>query len=379
MPRPELTGAPFDVLVVGAGINGVGIAQDAALRGLRVALLEQDDLCSGVSAWSGRLVHGGLRYLEQYDFALVHESLLGAGAAVQAGPAPGQAEIADGADLQAQPQARLDGRARHDRLRLAVAAQDAADAPPAQHQAHPSAFPGRRHGRVVRIRGVLRRPARERRAADRRNRGGRAGRRRRDRHPRQGRRPPAGERQGDRRQGHRPAHRRELRGARVAGLQRRRSGHRPVVRRPVAARPAPAERRHQGQPPDRRPVPRLAQRRRLLRVPTGRPAGADHPVAWPIHDRHHRHPVRGGSRSRPVRHRRGRLPARRGQFADTGGQSHARRRPLHVQRRPPAAVRAGQGGVVSAAQPRAARPLRHRAARPGHRRRRQADHLPATR
>ena len=75
MTRPELTGEPFDVIVVGAGINGVGIAQDAALRGLRVALLEQDDLCSGVSAWSGRLVHGGLRYLEQYDFGLVHESL----------------------------------------------------------------------------------------------------------------------------------------------------------------------------------------------------------------------------------------------------------------------------------------------------------------
>jgi len=75
MVRPELTGEPFDVVVVGAGINGVGIAQDAALRGLRVVLLEQDDLCSGVSAWSGRLVHGGLRYLEQYDFGLVHESL----------------------------------------------------------------------------------------------------------------------------------------------------------------------------------------------------------------------------------------------------------------------------------------------------------------
>jgi glycerol-3-phosphate dehydrogenase len=75
MVRPELTSAPFDVIVIGAGINGVGIAQDAALRGLRVALLEQDDLCSGVSAWSGRLVHGGLRYLEQYDFGLVHESL----------------------------------------------------------------------------------------------------------------------------------------------------------------------------------------------------------------------------------------------------------------------------------------------------------------
>src|SRR6185436_19136907 len=80
--RNELTGVavdelslPFDVVVVGAGVNGLGIARDAALRGLRVALLEQDDICSGVSAWSGRLVHGGLRYLEHYDFALVRESL----------------------------------------------------------------------------------------------------------------------------------------------------------------------------------------------------------------------------------------------------------------------------------------------------------------
>jgi glycerol-3-phosphate dehydrogenase len=66
---------PFDLIVVGAGINGLGIARDAAARGLRVALLEQDDICSGVSAWSGRLVHGGLRYLEHRDFALVRESL----------------------------------------------------------------------------------------------------------------------------------------------------------------------------------------------------------------------------------------------------------------------------------------------------------------
>ena len=65
----------FDVVVVGAGINGVAIARDAALRGLRVLLVEQDDVCSGVSAWSGRLVHGGLRYLEQYDVLLVRESL----------------------------------------------------------------------------------------------------------------------------------------------------------------------------------------------------------------------------------------------------------------------------------------------------------------
>lgn len=66
---------PYDLIVIGAGINGLGIAHDAALRGLRVVLLEQDDLCSGVSAWSGRLVHGGLRYLEHRDFALVRESL----------------------------------------------------------------------------------------------------------------------------------------------------------------------------------------------------------------------------------------------------------------------------------------------------------------
>jgi len=65
----------YDVIVVGAGINGLGIARDAAERGLRTILVEQEDLCSGVSAWSGRLVHGGLRYLEHLDFALVRESL----------------------------------------------------------------------------------------------------------------------------------------------------------------------------------------------------------------------------------------------------------------------------------------------------------------
>lgn len=64
-----------DVVVIGAGINGLGIASDAASRGLTVIVLEMDDICSGVSAWSGRLVHGGLRYLEHYDFALVRESL----------------------------------------------------------------------------------------------------------------------------------------------------------------------------------------------------------------------------------------------------------------------------------------------------------------
>jgi glycerol-3-phosphate dehydrogenase len=65
----------FDLIVIGAGINGLGILRDAAERGLRVAMIEQEDFCYGVSAWSGRLVHGGLRYLEHGDVPLVRESL----------------------------------------------------------------------------------------------------------------------------------------------------------------------------------------------------------------------------------------------------------------------------------------------------------------
>ncbi len=66
---------PFDLVVIGAGINGAGIARDAASRGLRVALLEKEDIGAGTSSWSGRLIHGGLRYLEQRDVRLVRESL----------------------------------------------------------------------------------------------------------------------------------------------------------------------------------------------------------------------------------------------------------------------------------------------------------------
>jgi glycerol-3-phosphate dehydrogenase len=67
---------PIDLLVVGGGINGVGIARDAAGRGLSVLLVEQDDLASHTSSWSSKLIHGGLRYLEHYEFRLVRESLL---------------------------------------------------------------------------------------------------------------------------------------------------------------------------------------------------------------------------------------------------------------------------------------------------------------
>ena len=66
---------PFDLIVIGAGINGTGIARDAAMRGLKVLLLDQQDICSGTSAWSSRLIHGGLRYLEYAEIDLVRESL----------------------------------------------------------------------------------------------------------------------------------------------------------------------------------------------------------------------------------------------------------------------------------------------------------------
>ena len=65
----------FDLAVIGAGINGAGIARDAALRGLDVIILDKNDMCSGCSAISSRLVHGGLRYLEYGEIPLVYESL----------------------------------------------------------------------------------------------------------------------------------------------------------------------------------------------------------------------------------------------------------------------------------------------------------------
>ena len=65
----------FDLIVVGAGINGAGIARDAAMRGLKVLLLDKGDISDGTTQWSTRLIHGGLRYLEYYEVHLVRESL----------------------------------------------------------------------------------------------------------------------------------------------------------------------------------------------------------------------------------------------------------------------------------------------------------------
>ena len=68
--------ATIDLLVIGGGINGAGIARDAAGRGLSVVLCEKDDLAQGTSSRSGKLIHGGLRYLEYYEFRLVREALI---------------------------------------------------------------------------------------------------------------------------------------------------------------------------------------------------------------------------------------------------------------------------------------------------------------
>src|SRR3954462_2320655 len=74
-PVADLFATRFDVIVIGGGINGAAIARDAAMRGLTVVLLERDDLASGTSSWSSRMIHGGLRYLEHGEVGLVRESL----------------------------------------------------------------------------------------------------------------------------------------------------------------------------------------------------------------------------------------------------------------------------------------------------------------
>jgi glycerol-3-phosphate dehydrogenase len=65
----------YDIFIIGGGINGCGIARDAAGRGYSVFLAEMNDLASGTSSWSTKLIHGGLRYLEHYEFRLVREAL----------------------------------------------------------------------------------------------------------------------------------------------------------------------------------------------------------------------------------------------------------------------------------------------------------------
>lgn len=72
----QMAAEPLDVLVIGGGITGVSVALDAASRGLRVGLVEREDFASGTSSASSKMIHGGLRYIEQREFRLVHQSLL---------------------------------------------------------------------------------------------------------------------------------------------------------------------------------------------------------------------------------------------------------------------------------------------------------------
>ncbi len=82
----QLENERFDVLVIGGGVTGAGVALDAAARGYKVALVEKTDFASGTSSKSTKLVHGGIRYLPQFDFALVHEALVERGLLLRNAP-----------------------------------------------------------------------------------------------------------------------------------------------------------------------------------------------------------------------------------------------------------------------------------------------------
>src|SRR5579885_426109 len=72
----QMANEGVDILVIGGGITGAGVALDAAVRGYRTGLVEKGDFASATSSKSTKLVHGGIRYLPQFDFALVHEALV---------------------------------------------------------------------------------------------------------------------------------------------------------------------------------------------------------------------------------------------------------------------------------------------------------------
>ena len=76
MAQNKIFDKTFDIFVIGGGINGCGIARDAVGRGFSVGLAEMNDLASGTSSRATKLIHGGLRYLEHYEFRLVREALM---------------------------------------------------------------------------------------------------------------------------------------------------------------------------------------------------------------------------------------------------------------------------------------------------------------
>ncbi|HEY8497123.1 MAG TPA: FAD-dependent oxidoreductase, partial [Limnochordales bacterium] len=72
----QLADETFDLLIIGGGITGVGVAREASRRGIRTALVEQRDFAWGTSSRSTKLIHGGLRYLRNFEFGLVREAVI---------------------------------------------------------------------------------------------------------------------------------------------------------------------------------------------------------------------------------------------------------------------------------------------------------------
>ncbi len=172
-----LAAESFDVLVIGGGITGAGVARDAALRGLRVALVERRDFAIGTSSRSSKLIHGGLRYLAQGDVGLVHGGGPRTPRPAPAHPAPDPPDP----DAGPGPQPR---RIRQDQRRV-VDVRPAGARP--QRRAQRDVEPRRNHGAravaalgaPVRRRDVLRVPDRRRAARGRQRPLGRRTRRRR--------------------------------------------------------------------------------------------------------------------------------------------------------------------------------------------------------
>ena len=107
----RLTSERFDVVVIGGGITGAGVALDAATRGYSVALVERDDWSSRTSSRSSKMIHGGLRYLQNFDLGLVREALLERQLMVTARAASREAAALPGAGVRG----RAAGRARRRR------------------------------------------------------------------------------------------------------------------------------------------------------------------------------------------------------------------------------------------------------------------------
>ncbi len=313
----RLADTHFDVLVIGGGIVGTGTAVDAASRGLRTALVERDDFASGTSSKSSKLVHGGLRYLQQGDVRLVYEALAERQRLRRNAPhlvkvLPFLLPVFGKGGVIPK---KLSPRARQRHVDVRPhRRRPHRPAPQAHHRGRgprPHADAAGRQAR--RVLPLLRRPGRRRppHADPGPHRGHRLRRGGRQRHPRrraaEGRIGPGRRRPG--RGGRRPRRRDGDRRARRRGRQRGRRLERrhPLARRGPAPELPPSGQGH----PHHRAVVEGAQRHRR-----GRPGAQGQALdlrgaVGRLHlHRHHRHRLRRAHRRPAVHARRHRLPAR---------------------------------------------------------------------